>query len=213
MKYYRVGSNQFKKKPRFTVTQQLGTIVFSSFVLMGVLNIVFPTQIDASDTNSVMLSPIADPAESMRVVEKMSTPAATLITKPLTREDKVKAYLEERNSPLAPYAGYIVEMADRYDIPWTLSVSIAHKESSLETAGNTTDYNAWGIMTWDDKGTRSIREFKSWRESIKYHAALISKSYRENMNKAIQVKYCPSFECSDTWTKDVTRAQKEINSL
>jgi len=210
---YIVGSNQFRKSPKRDIGAYLIAYLYVMILMVALYDIqllVKPSYSEASDTKTVKVAPAAAPAESKQVVVQVATPAATF--KSLTRVEKLETYLKENNSPLADYADYIVEMADKYDISYTLSVAIALKESSLETAGDTTDFNAWGIMTWDLNGKRSIRKFTSWKESIKYHTALISNSYRVNMNKAIQEKYCPSFECSDSWVAHVTGAQKEINN-
>lgn len=177
---------------------------------MGVLNSFFPTPIDAQDTMTELVSPVAGPAASLRIVDTASTSAE--MSKPLTREEKLKVFLESKNSPLASYSDYIVKVSDENDISWTLIVSIAGKESSFGVHIKPQSFNAWGIMSWDDSGKRFIREFKSWKEAILFEAKLLSTSYRLNMNKAIQEKYCPSFECSNTWVENVTAFQKEINN-
>lgn len=127
------------------------------------------------------------------------------------RVNKVHSYLEQFNSPLAPYAQLIVNEADKNDISWTLVVSIAKKESSLGKAILEGSHNAWGVMSWDDQGKRSVRKFSSWTESIAFESKLLAENYRENMNRAIQEKYCPSIECSDTWVATVTETQEAIN--
>jgi hypothetical protein len=128
-----------------------------------------------------------------------------------SREEKLQQYLESKKSPLANYSKLIVKLADEYDISWTLATAISGKESSFGIDIKPNSYNAWGIMAWDKDGNRHIRIFNSWEESIRFETALLSEYYRTNMNSAIQEKYCPSFECSDTWTNDVTSFQEAIN--
>ena len=130
---------------------------------------------------------------------------------PATREEKLQSYLEAKNSPLAKHADYIVAQADEYDIPWTLVAAISGKESSFGTVIKEDSYNAWGVMAWDKQGNRHIRSFDNWEKGIHFVTVLLSENYRHNMNSAIQEKYCPSFECSDTWTVNVTTFQEEIN--
>lgn len=213
MSKYKVGSNGYKKKSKKDVGAYMIGFLYIMVLMFAIYDInlfLNPSQSDASDINTVKVSPKAVPAESVRVVEQVSTPAATL--KPLTREEKLRSFLQEKNSPLARYADLIVRKADEYDISYTLVTSIAGKESSFETAGDTTDFNAWGIMTWDENRVRSIRKFSSWERSIDYVSHMLSANYRRNMNKAIQEKYCPSFECSDTWVLHVTNFQLEIDN-
>lgn len=212
MSKYKVGSNQYRKTIKDNFKPKMALLCFS-IIMVGFydLNITFnPSQSAASESVVINTTQKANPAESVRVVEQVSTPAATL--KPLTREEKLKAFLEKKNSPLSEYADYIVKVSDQYDISWTLIVSIAGKESSFGNHIKPNSFNAWGVMQWDEKGKRSIRSFTSWKDGILFEAKLLSNSYRANMNKAIQEKYCPSFECSDTWVLHVTEFQKEINN-
>ena len=211
---YKVGTNQYKKKTKKDVGAYMISFLYLMILMVALYDIsifLSPTPSDASDTNTVKVSPIAVPAEPKQVVEVLTaTPAATL--KPVTRREKLEAFLIKKGSPMAKYADLIVRKADEYDISYTLITSIAGTESSFETDGDTTDYNAWGIMTWDKAGKRSIRKFKSWEDSIDYVSHMLSAKYRSNMNQAIQAKYCPSFECSETWVPNVTNFQLEIDN-
>lgn len=130
---------------------------------------------------------------------------------PDTRVEQLRVYLEGKKSPLTPYAQLIVWEANKNDIPWTLIVAISGKESSFGHALPPGSHNAWGIMAWDKAGVRSVRRFASWEEGIKFTSQLLGENYRENMNRGIQVKYCPDFECSDTWVQHVTQFQEQIN--
>ena len=211
MSNYKVGSNQYKKTTKKDVGMYMIGFLYLMifFVLLHDINILTSKHADASETVRSMVSPLASPAASLRIVDTASTSAE--MSKPLTREEKLKVFLESKNSPLASYSDYIVKVSDENDISWTLIVSISGKESSFGVHIKPQSFNAWGIMSWDDSGKRFIREFKSWKEAILFEAKLLSNSYRLNMNKAIQEKYCPSFECSNTWVENVTSFQKEIN--
>lgn len=222
MSKYKVGSNQFQVKLKIDETglptkSKLNIIlkvIYFAVLLIAVYDLtVFlsPTQSEASENvNQGVSQKAIDPAKSMGAEATIATPPATL--KPATREEKLKVFLESKNSPLTTYADYIVKVSDEYDLSWTLIVSIAGKESSFGRHIKPNSFNAWGVMQWDEKGKRSIRSFTSWKEGILFEAKLLSNSYRANMNKAIQEKYCPSFECSDTWVTHVTGFQKEINN-
>lgn len=116
------------------------------------------------------------------------------------RAEKVYKFLKGYNSPLAPYAELIVSEADRNGIPYTLVPAIAGKESSFgKHLANS--YNAWGIT--GGKETR-FRAFDSWADAIKNVSQLLGDHYLSDMVAGIQTRYCPSFECSTTWTNDVT---------
>lgn len=123
------------------------------------------------------------------------------------RARKLYTFLVGRNSPLADHADFFVEMADKYALPYNLSVAIACKESSCgKNLAN--DYNAWGITS--GKAHPRFRAFSSWQEGIEAHAALLSGGYRLSMVSGMQEKYCPSFECSNTWSEDVTDFSEQI---
>lgn len=127
-----------------------------------------------------------------------------------SRAKKLQDFLVSKSSPLAPYAEYIVEQSDKNDIPWTLSVSISGKESSFGKAIRPGSNNAWGFMTWSKSGERSIKMFPSWEAGITAHIELLGNHYKKDMNAGIQKRYCPSFECSETWVSDVTKFSEEI---
>lgn len=123
------------------------------------------------------------------------------------RVQKLYNKLSYYNSPLAGYAQYIVAVSDEYAIDYTLIAAIAGKESSFgKHLAN--DYNAWGIT--GGKETR-FRAFVSWEEGIRFEAQLLSEQYRKDMVAGIQTRYCPSFQCSDSWVDDVTAFSGEIN--
>ena len=127
------------------------------------------------------------------------------------RVQKVHTYLVSKNSPLANHSEYIVEQADKNDIPWTLIVAISGKESSFGKAIQENSNNAWGIMSWDSAGKSSIRMFNAWEDSIQFEAELLGKSFKKDMIAGIQRRYCPSFECSTTWTDDIAGFSEAVN--
>jgi len=127
-----------------------------------------------------------------------------------SRAEKVYKFLKEHNSPLAQYAELIVSEADINGIPYTLVPAIAGKESTFGRHIKPGSHNAWGVMAWDKAGNRSIRVFNSWQEGIVFEAKLLGDNYMTDMVGGIQTRYCPSFECSNTWTNDVTGFAEEM---
>ena len=89
------------------------------------------------------------------------------------RTEMLRQYLHEYDSPLEPYAGHFVEMADKYDLDYRLLVAIARKESSLGKRIPSSDCNngwGWGVHS---KGTLC---FDSWEEGIE----TVAKGLKEN---------------------------------
>ena len=208
------GTNQYQVRySRYQVRKAESQIksLFTVLVIAGLLGYsAHVTIIRTLESRIQLVSPLPKAVQADTKGVNVS-PVPTRIPATDPRITKLKTYLVEKNSPLAGHSALIIQEADAHDIPWTLITSIAGKESGFGKNIKPGSFNAWGIMTWNSEGVRSIRTFSSWEESIRYTSALISNNYRVNMNSAIQAKYCPSFECSNTWVSTVTQFQKEIN--
>lgn len=132
----------------------------------------------------------------------LPTPKIVYVEKKDDRAEKLEAYLQEKNSPFADHASYIVSESDKAGIDYTLIVAISGKESTFGKYSRC--YNAWGL------GGRNFMCFSSWEESISYMARLLGTHYRKNIISGIQPKYCPTFECATDWTAFVTSSSEEI---
>jgi hypothetical protein len=204
---YSRGSNQFQKKNKNQWKKYL-SVYLLIVVLACTVGAFKPTPKQAE---AQIISPLANNS----IVAPASASAQTLTPTPTvtangavgkdTRVKKTQDFLVSKDSPLAPYAQYIVDESDKYDLSYTLIVSISGKESSfgIHNAGS---FNAWGV-----RASKGFRNFSSWKDGIEFEANLLSNYYRENMNTAIQKKYCPDVECSSSWVTDVTSFQEDIN--
>jgi hypothetical protein len=74
----------------------------------------------------------------------------------------LQGFLQEQNSPLAPFAGDFVRNADKYNLDWKLVAAISGVESTFGLAIPANSYNGWG---WGVYGDNVIR-FSSWNEGI-----------------------------------------------
>lgn len=195
------GSNQYRIRQRRVLGLRYGTWL----TILAIILILF------------IIGCVAYPMEmNKRMVEMLSANTKVYAQTPERdfsdkRVQKLYDYLVFKNSPLAPHAEYIVGVSDENAIDYTLIAAIAGKESSFGKAIKPNSYNAWGIMAWDKYGVRSIRIFDNWNEAIKFEAELLGNHYRANSYAGIQDKYCPDFECSETWTINVTAFSEEIN--
>lgn len=88
------------------------------------------------------------------------------------RPEIIKRFLGSYKSPLTPYSGYIVEIADKYGIDWKLLPAIAMKESGLCKIIPEESYNCWG---WGIHSRGTLR-FDSYEEGIE----TVSRGIREN---------------------------------
>ncbi len=152
----------------------------------------------------------------VKAVAPSVTPTPSPIPTPLLpqyrdeRIQKLHKFLSDKQSPLAPYAEFIIAQADLYDIGWTKLVSIAGIESGYGTKNPDKSYNAWGINKWVN-GKRSFAYFNSWEESIAYTSEMLHRLYKPSEVRSIQVRYCPeSDNCNPAWADIVTNNTNAI---
>ncbi len=123
----------------------------------------------------------------------------------------IKNYLQKYNSPMLRddknIASLFVEMADKYQLPWTLLPAIAQCESNLGKHTPPDCYNAWGYGI-HSKGTLC---FSSWEEGVKRVARGLSQDYlRQGLvdPKKIMLKYTPV--SNGSWAKCVDHFTQEL---
>lgn len=80
------------------------------------------------------------------------------------RDQKLYLYLQQYNSPLAPYAFHIVKEADRLGIDYKLVPAIAGVESTFGKRLPRDSYNAWGWAIYSGKTSGAY--FHSWEHAI-----------------------------------------------
>lgn len=181
-------------------------IGFSTLILIGLCKTVLTPFI--SDTHHTVDAQTLPEVPTVTFpTETISTPTPTAI--PFHIQDKRVAalvrYLRYKGSPLADYAGFIVQESDNYGLDWTLIVAIAGKESGFGIYIPSGSYNAWGLG-----GANNMMYFSSWEDAIAYEAQLLSNNYRAAEYAGIQYNYCPSSECDPNWTNDVTHFSEEM---
>ena len=88
------------------------------------------------------------------------------------RVEMIRQYMDEYDSPLSPYAEYIVEMADKYGIDYRLIVAIARKESGMCKVIPPGGHNCWG---WGIHSAGTLG-FNSFEEGIE----TVTKGIKEN---------------------------------
>lgn len=107
------------------------------------------------------------------------------------RAEVIREYMEKYKSPLAPYAEYIVKVADENEMDFRLITAIAQQESNLCKKIPEGTHNCWG---WGIH-SRGTLGFESYEQAI----SVVSKGIkREYINKGyttpeeIMSKYTPS---------------------
>jgi hypothetical protein len=142
-----------------------------------------------------------------RQVERARESVPVMAKEVDSRDDRViklEGFLQDKDSPLASYAQLIVDEADKYDIGWTKLVSISAAESNYCINTKPDSFNCWGI------GGRKFVYFGSYEEGIKFTSKLLGENYKKNEIRAVQQKYCPSFECNPNWVPNVLGVSNSI---
>lgn len=123
------------------------------------------------------------------------------------RGDILKQYLNGYGSPLEPYAYYIVNTADEYNVDFRLITAIAQQESNLCKFIPDNTYNCWG---WGIH-SRGTLAFSSYEEGIK----LVTQGLRNDyLNKGyltpdeIMKKYTPL--SNGSWAEGVNQFMSDM---
>jgi hypothetical protein len=89
------------------------------------------------------------------------------------RAEQLRSYLNKHNSPLTEYANDFVEVADQYDINWTLLPAISGVESTFGKRYPKWSYNTFGWGIYGDQ----VLSFKSHRDAMEAVATGLSQKY------------------------------------
>lgn len=123
------------------------------------------------------------------------------------RPELIRQYMAYYNSPLEPYAGKIVEAADKYGLDYRLITAIAQQESNLCKIIPEGSYNCWG---WGIHSKGSLG-FSSFEEGIE----IVSKGLKEEyIDKGytnpdeIMTKYTPL--SNGSWALGVNKFMSEM---
>ncbi len=124
-----------------------------------------------------------------------------------TRIQAARAYLEKRNSPLAPYAANFVQEADAYQLPWDLVLAISGVESNFGQA--VPCINAWG---WGIFGTNMVC-FNSYPEGIHTVSQGIRQQYINQWGDTDIYKLGHHYASNPAWASHVSYFMQDIENF
>lgn len=108
------------------------------------------------------------------------------------RVELVRQFLAKYNSPLEPYAEYLVKKAQEYGLDFRLLPAIAMQESNLCKKNRPESHNCWGFGIYGGKYTY----FDSYQQAIDTVAKTLSLKYKNKHGlvtpEEIQKMYTPS---------------------
>lgn len=119
----------------------------------------------------------------------------------------LRSYLEEKGSPLAPYADLFVSQADLYKIDWRFVVAISGVESTFGKAVPCT--NAWG---WGIYGSHMYC-FPSYEEAIRTISKELRERYIDGWNAQTVYAIGSYYAASPTWASRVVYFMNDIQNF
>ena len=146
-----------------------------TFVLL-ILNLT----ILASSTNwSRPALPLSNAAPNENNVAAASGTSAVLSANVIAGDARtllLESFFKKNNSPMTPYANFIVEEADRYGFDFRLVPAIAMCESNLgKRVPLKAGFNPFGIAVYT--GTQTGKNFDSWQDAIEWVSQYIYTKY------------------------------------
>jgi len=172
-------SNFYEKEESFSFWKNT-ILVFSFFtltplvLLISLFSLFSLTKYNRSEKGSVLGINSINPS-GVKVFASLPTDLTETYGYAISadaREEILRQYLTDNNSPLAPYVKKIIEESDKNDLDFRLIVAISRQESNLCKIIPPETYNCWG---WGihSKGTLG---FTSYEEGIE----IVSKGIKEN---------------------------------
>lgn len=122
------------------------------------------------------------------------------------RVEKLRAFLESYNSPLAKYAEDFVKIADQHGLDWRLIPAITGVES---TFGRQIPYRSFNAYGWVNGEYR----FDSWEQSIEIVAKTLKEKYLDRgLETPVEIGpvYAPP---SPAWGIKVNAFMEKIDSF
>lgn len=123
------------------------------------------------------------------------------------RSEIIRQYLDRYNSPLEPYADFIVDVSDNYGLDYRLTTAIAQQESNLCKKIPTGSYNCWG---WGIH-SRGTLGFESYEAGVETVSRGIKEKYIDegfNTIEDIMAKYTPLSQGS--WANGVSEFMDQM---
>lgn len=137
--------------------------------------------------------------------QELAAGSSAALLKPITQEVTdsrvrvLREFLEKFNSPLTPYAGTFVKIADKYNLDWKLVAAISGVESTFGKEIPYESFNGWG---WGIYGDNMIR-FSSWEQGIETVSEGLRTNYLNKWGARDVYEIGRIYAASPTWAQRV----------
>ncbi|OGM29374.1 hypothetical protein A2801_01665 [Candidatus Woesebacteria bacterium RIFCSPHIGHO2_01_FULL_41_10] len=180
----------------------LATSLFSLYVLSGSVKDT-PQNVLAAETSAEVMTGVhifaSLPAVSPTVETEVEVADA--------RVELIRKYLKRYDSPLLPYADFVVSMADHYGLDFRLTTAIAQQESNLCKKIPADTHNCWG---WGIHSEGTLG-FSSLKEGIEVVSRGLKDGYIDygyTTPEAIMTKYTP--QSNGSWSSGVSQFMDDM---
>jgi hypothetical protein len=130
------------------------------------------------------------------------------ITSTQGRSEMLSQFLTKYDSPLEPYADYIIEAADKYGLDFRLLPAIAMQESNLCKKIPAGSNNCWGFGIYGTKITR----FANYSDAIDTVSKTLATQYRDKgliTPEQIMSSYTPNSP-DGHWARSVNHFMEQL---
>lgn len=158
-----------------------------------------PTIAKKEQSNAVTVPQISQPTSKQNVM------VATVVAKKDDRADRLNNYFASKGSPFSGKGSNFVEVADKYDIDWTLLPAIAFLESGLGKNIPVGSYNPYG---WNNGKYR----FTSWEAANETVANGLRTRYVKT-GAITPAKIGPRYAANPDWASRVVKYQRDISAF
>jgi len=172
-------------------------LILSLLLLLNLLVLGFPGRVLATDFLEAGASAIPSSRANI-LADSISLADERLL--------KLAAFLQEKDSPLLPWANAFIDFADNYGIDWRLLPAISGVESSFGKYLLSGSFNAYG---WDGGYYR----FTDWPRSIQLMSQFLRERYYDrdlDTPQKIGPVYAPP---ALNWSTRVNSIMKQINHV
>lgn len=122
------------------------------------------------------------------------------------RINTIQSFLEQYDSPLAPFASDFVKSADKYQLDYRLLVAISGVESTFGKNIPAFSYNGWG---WGIYGNYTLR-FNSWPDAIETISKGLREGYLGSNPDSNPYVIGPTYAASPAWASHVDYWMQKI---
>ena len=147
--------------------------------------------------------------------QELQAGSSAALLKPIAEKESdsrtkiLREFLQQYDSPLAPFANDFVKIADKYELDWKLVAAISGLESTFGKQIPNNSFNGWG---WGIYGDNTIN-FSSWKEGIETVSEGLRTNYINKWGARNVWEIGKLYASSPTWAQRVNYFMNKIDEF